>query len=158
VFLDEFDKVSWTSARLAVLFEILDTVYAANGQLVISSNVSRKQLEAVLGKCLGPAVLRRVNESQGIATDGTVVEARMFDFFQPGPESPATPVLPAPVTTSVQPSQAQPTANTPRLQMPDTPLPELGGSASSTGKPRSKGTITNPVAQRNRPRKPTTQP
>ena len=45
LFLDEFDKVSMTSPKASCLNDLVDAVYANNGQLVTTSNKTFEQLE-----------------------------------------------------------------------------------------------------------------
>lgn len=82
IFLDEFDKIVLTQAKLAALFELLDVAYSCNAQIVISSNLSQRQLETYLGERIGEAACRRIIETQAVLADGTQLECKRVNFFK----------------------------------------------------------------------------
>ena len=49
LFIEEADKIKETEARYSNLFEIIDTLYEHNGQLVINSNMTREEFKNQFG-------------------------------------------------------------------------------------------------------------
>lgn len=96
LFLEELDKISISAYKLSKLFDILDTVYEANGQIVITSNMNRLELETYLGDRIGPTIIRRVTP------EGEGYQGHIWDFT----EEPETDVLSAPkVAQNTSPSE-----------------------------------------------------
>ncbi len=58
LFLEEIDKVSLTDFKRNVLFELVDAIYGAEGQIVITSNMSREEFST----SMGAPVARRLRE------------------------------------------------------------------------------------------------
>jgi hypothetical protein len=81
LFLDEFDKLSLTPPRMAALFEILDAVYASNGQLVVSSNARPHDLETLLGPYAQAIGRRIVDASEHTEAGKPQTDGRIIDFF-----------------------------------------------------------------------------
>lgn len=66
LFLDELDKVGNTPFKQNTLFSLLDAVYRAEGQIVVTSNTSPIGLGEQLGPSTAVALLRRIGADPGI--------------------------------------------------------------------------------------------
>jgi len=67
LFMEEVDKVSNTEFRVNCMFEVIDAIYEAMGQLVLVSNMTREEFK----NHFGADIARRVKENE---------DARIFDF------------------------------------------------------------------------------
>ncbi len=65
LFLDEIDKLVPTEFKLNRLGEIIDAIYANNGQLVATSNKSASDLVAKWGSDEALTILRRIGAGPG---------------------------------------------------------------------------------------------
>lgn len=76
LFLDEFEKANVSAFTCRKLFQLLDAAYSYHHQLVITSNVSKDQLEAVWSRqdpVWGTSIMRRVLQADGM------MEIELFD-------------------------------------------------------------------------------
>jgi DNA replication protein DnaC len=62
LFLEEFDKVRYSEFKANCIFELLDTLYENDGQLVLTSNFSKDKFSNLFGEVIGPTILRRITE------------------------------------------------------------------------------------------------
>jgi DNA replication protein DnaC len=62
LFLEEIDKVKWTEFKINSIFEIFDSLYENEGQLVFTTNLTPLQFNSMFGAETGPAISRRVTE------------------------------------------------------------------------------------------------
>lgn len=62
LFIEEIDKVKWSDFKTNHIFRIIDGIYQAKGQLVINTNLTPEQFEAMFSPECGPAISRRVLE------------------------------------------------------------------------------------------------
>ncbi|MBX6361927.1 MAG: ATP-binding protein [Acidobacterium ailaaui] len=64
LFLDEIDKIVPSDYKLSRLFEIIDAVYAHNGQVVATSNKTVNQLASKWGADEAESILRRISNGE----------------------------------------------------------------------------------------------
>lgn len=75
IFLDEFDKARASEFAGEMLFLLMDAIYSYRHQLVVTTNLKTKDLQAHWarsGDTYGPSIMRRVLELDGL------IEADMF--------------------------------------------------------------------------------
>jgi hypothetical protein len=68
LFLDEFDKIKGSEWELNQLFDLIDTVYKHEGQVVTTSNVSPSGLLRRWDSPAAAAIIRRIGEGSGTHT------------------------------------------------------------------------------------------
>ncbi len=112
--LDEFDKIALSTFKLNTLFDLLDTLYANDGQIIIGSNKRREDLIAQLGPSVGPATIRRIfqNRALTVGEDGATTSTgyQEFNFFtfevssnnSQSPVAAAEPLHPNPVEAKIK--------------------------------------------------------
>jgi len=71
LFLEEIDKVNYTKFKTDCLFELFDSIYENNGQLVFNTNMTPVEFEEQFGSKDGPAIIRRIAET-----------SNMYNFFE----------------------------------------------------------------------------
>jgi hypothetical protein len=65
LYLDELDKIKPSEFKLATLCDIIDAIYEAKGQLVVTSNKSLAELSAKWGSDEAESIVRRIGGDQG---------------------------------------------------------------------------------------------
>jgi hypothetical protein len=120
LFLDEIDKFGATEFRMNMLCEIVDAVWAANGQLICTSNCRRGELLKMWGPSAdtkGWPILRRFMEgedAQYFVFDSTAKRQVETEGQAPGKKQVPVPPVQAPVTqqettpTEPEPEEAKP--------------------------------------------------
>jgi hypothetical protein len=66
LFLEEIDKVAYSKFKTDTLFELIDSIYENEGQLVFNTNLTIPEFEAQFGTKEGPAFTRRIGESMEV--------------------------------------------------------------------------------------------